>query len=155
MVYNVDELSDVKQHDAFHNRFTNKLAFRVTTGQLTAWKENLYFERVDKPIAGILFRFDKFITATIRRKTEEIVKVCFPFKYKIFIYTSYTFKTAVNEELGFCSELPIWNENGLRQVRLGLLIKVSYFYYLGFGLRSRSYLICNEGAILYRRDSSA
>uniref|UniRef100_A0A915D2W6 N-acetyltransferase ECO1 n=1 Tax=Ditylenchus dipsaci TaxID=166011 RepID=A0A915D2W6_9BILA len=94
MVYNVDDKKDVEQHYAFHNRFVEKKSFKVTTMQLNSWKRSLQYESSCHPLPCSVFRLNNFSKASLKRKFEE----------------SY-----VNEELGYCSDLPIWDSENLRQ----------------------------------------
>jgi len=64
---------------------------------LAVWKETLHFDRIDEPVAGLLFRFDSTSTSTLKKRFEEIVM------------------NFVNEELGFCHELLTWDSERKRQ----------------------------------------
>jgi len=98
MVFNVDEPKDLDMHKAFHNRHSGTRDFRVTTNQLEAWKRVLVFEEVDAPLKkGWLFRLTKASPSTLLKRTEEIIE------------------GYVNEELGYCADLPVWDGEGLRQ----------------------------------------
>ncbi|KAI1719600.1 ESCO1/2 acetyl-transferase domain-containing protein [Ditylenchus destructor] len=97
MVYNVDDVGDVQQHESYHNRFTEKKCFRVTAKQLESWKESLQMEAVSDPLDGVVFRLNAHATSSLKRKLADIVE------------------NYVNEELGYCPDLSLWDEDKRRQ----------------------------------------
>jgi len=97
MVYCVDERADLQQHEAYHNRFTTTDAFRINPRQLTRWKEKLFHEEVTSPSKGLLFHLNGESNVSLRAKFQEVVK------------------DFVNEELGYCPDLPVWDASGKRQ----------------------------------------
>jgi len=97
MVYNVDEEKDVRQHDAYHNRFDTTEAFKVNARQLAIWKEKSYHEEVTAPTKGHLFHLNGESGVTLRAKLEMVIK------------------DYVNEELGYCPDLTVWDAGGKRQ----------------------------------------
>ncbi|KAI3422155.1 Establishment of cohesion 1 [Globodera pallida] len=91
MVYSLSDPNDVEQHGQFHHRFTQTKSFQVTVNQLCAWKQTLFNEYVESPLVGYLFLIDSLSTSTLRRKMETILT------------------NIVNEELGYSSDLPVWD----------------------------------------------
>uniref|UniRef100_A0A914NCD8 Uncharacterized protein n=1 Tax=Meloidogyne incognita TaxID=6306 RepID=A0A914NCD8_MELIC len=75
MVYSLETPSDVKQHERFHNRFTETANFRVSQTQIEQWKSVLQHENVESPLPGILFGVRSTSTATLKRKLETIITV--------------------------------------------------------------------------------
>lgn len=97
MVYSLETPSDVKQHERFHNRFTETANFRVSQTQIEHWKSSLQYENVESPLPGILFGLRLSSTATLKRKLETII-------------TNF-----VNEEIGYAADLPVWDARGKRK----------------------------------------
>lgn len=46
MVYSLETPSDVKQHERFHNRFTETANFRVSQTQIEQWKRFILFSLI-------------------------------------------------------------------------------------------------------------
>nr|CAD2145545.1 unnamed protein product [Meloidogyne enterolobii] len=97
MVYSLETPSDVKQHERFHNRFTETANFRVSQTQIEQWKSVLQYENVESPLPGILFGVRSTSTATLKRKLETII-------------TNF-----VNTEIGYAPDLPVWDAHGKRK----------------------------------------
>uniref|UniRef100_A0A914LF61 N-acetyltransferase ECO1 n=1 Tax=Meloidogyne incognita TaxID=6306 RepID=A0A914LF61_MELIC len=97
MVYSLETPSDVKQHERFHNRFTETANFRVSQTQIEQWKSVLQHENVESPLPGILFGVRSTSTATLKRKLETII-------------TNF-----VNTEIGYAPDLPVWDAHGKRK----------------------------------------
>ena len=97
MVYSKENPKDIKQHEQFHNRFNEVRNFRVTRNQIDSWKSLLKYEQVSAPVGGMVFILSSSSTATLKRKLEEILK------------------NTVNEELGYSSDLPVWETGGQRK----------------------------------------
>uniref|UniRef100_A0A915NPN6 N-acetyltransferase ESCO acetyl-transferase domain-containing protein n=1 Tax=Meloidogyne floridensis TaxID=298350 RepID=A0A915NPN6_9BILA len=94
MVYSLETPSDVKQHERFHNRFTETANFRVSQTQI---EHVLQHENVESPLPGILFGVRSTSTATLKRKLETII-------------TNF-----VNTEIGYAPDLPVWDTHGKRK----------------------------------------
>ncbi|CAK5024736.1 unnamed protein product [Meloidogyne enterolobii] len=94
MVYSLETPSDVKQHERFHNRFTETANFRVSQTQI---EHVLQYENVESPLPGILFGVRSTSTATLKRKLETII-------------TNF-----VNTEIGYAPDLPVWDAHGKRK----------------------------------------
>lgn len=97
MIYSQENPKDIKQHEKFHNRFTEVQNFRVTINQIKEWKRLIYHNQISEPLNGTLFILTSTSTATLKRKFEHIL-------------TNF-----VNEEIGYLNELPIWDRDSKRK----------------------------------------